>query len=1019
MLDRLIEFSLRQRILVLLLVVLIIALGWRAWNNTPIDAFPDISTTQVKVIIKAPGMTPEEVEARITNPVEVEMLGLPKLTIMRSTTKYALTDITLDFNDSTDIYWARNQVNERLSNLWSELPEGISGGVAPLTTPLGEMFMFTIEGGDLTLMQRRELLDWVIRPALRSVSGVADVNALGGHVRSYTITPRTERMQALGIGIDELLQAIRSNNRNDGAGRLHAGEETLLVRTLGSVTDLQDLGNIVVRADTRQPVRVNDIATLSFAGLTRYGGVTRDGRAEAVEGLVLGLRGANARAVVAGVKQKLAEISDSLPEAVSVRVFYDRSRLVDTAVATVSDALLQAIALVIVLLLVFLADWRSTLVVATVLPLAALMTFIGMQWTGLSANLMSLGGLAIAIGLLVDGAIVVVENIAARLREQGSAQLPRLHVIYRASSEVAVPVTAGVAIIVIVFLPLLSLQGLEGKLFAPVAQTLIYALVSAWILAMMLMPVLSSLLLRRKQNHSETAMMQWLAQRYRTVLQRSMQSHRQLLLAAAVMMLLTVLLFVLIGKTFMPTMDEGDIIVQLEKVPTITLEQSLKLDMRVQRALLQAVDEIEGIVARAGSDEIGLDPMGLNETDSFLVLKPRREWQAASKAELINKIRAVLDGFPGIGHTFTQPIQMRVDEMLTGVRGDLAIKIFGPDQDTLNRLAEQAVQALQDIPGAAEVYTPANDGAQYLQFNVDRLAAGRMGVSADEISALLKSQLEGLQAGIVYEGNKRIPVQIRSGDDVRGSALALKNIQVTGHAGQWLSLNQLVSSTQVEGPVSIIREHGTRRSVIIANVSERDLVGFVDEARARLDDVLQLPAGYFIEYGGEFENQQRAAQRLLLVVPVALGLVFLILFTVFRSVSQAVLIISNVPLALFGGILALYVSGHFLSVPASVGFVALMGIAVMNGIVLVSHFNELRALGMPLERLVIEGAQRRLKPVLMTASITAFGLLPLMLASGPGSEIQKPLAIVVIGGVVSSTLLTLLILPVMFARHQR
>ena len=521
------------------------------------------------------------------------------------------------------------------------------------------------------------------------------------------------------------------------------------------------------------------------------------------------------------------------------------------------------------------------------------------------------------------------------------------------------------------------------------AQTLIYALISALLLALMLMPVLASLLLRADQNKSETSMMQWLGRHYQALLKRSMYAHRTMLLAAAAMLVLTMVLFVLVGKTFMPTMDEGDIIVQLEKVPTITLEQSLQLDMRVQDALLQSVDEIEGIVARAGSDEIGLDPMGLNETDSFLVLKPRQQWQVANKSQLLDKIRAVLDEFPGIGYTFTQPIQMRVDEMLTGVRGDLAIKIFGSEQAVLNQLADQALDTLQGIEGATELYSPANEGAQYLQFEVDRLAAGRLGMSANDISDVLKSQLEGLRAGIVYEGNKRIPLQIRAGEAVRNSDLAVKNTQITDASGQWISLNRLVSIERTEGPVSIIREHGTRRSVIIANVSGRDLVGFVEESKARLDDALQLPPGYFIEYGGQFENQQRATQRLLLVVPVALGLVFLILFTVFRSIKQAMLIMSSVPLALFGGILALFISGEFLSVPASVGFIALMGIAVMNGVVLVSHFNELLAQGLAIGEVVIEGAKRRLRPVLMTASITAFGLLPLLLASGPGSETQS------------------------------
>jgi len=1016
MLDRLIQFSLTQRLLIVLGVLLLLGAGWRAFQETPIDAFPDVSTTQVKIIVKAPGMTPEEVETRITAPIEVEMLGIPRQSMLRSIAKYALTDITVDFEEGTDIYWARQQVSERLNAIWGDLPGDISGGIAPMTTPLGEMFMFTIEGGDLDIMQRREILDWVIRPALRTVAGVADVNALGGEVRTFEVVPDNARLTARGISLDQLRAALANNNRNDGAGRLNEGEETLLVRTEGSIRTLEDVAAIVVRPDPVEPVRIDDIAQVRLGALTRYGAVTHDGRGEIVEGLVLGLRGANAREVVQGVRAKLEELGASLPSGVSVRVFYDRGTLVERAIGTVSRALIEAIVLVLVLLLLFLGDLRAALTVALILPLAALMTFILMNTFGLSANLMSLGGLAIAIGMLVDAAVVVVENVVTTLAHHGEdGKLPRLHLIYRAVREVAVPVTSGILIIVIVFLPLLTLEGLEGKLFGPVALTIVFALSGSLLLSLTAIPVLSSYLLG-KVSHAEPWLVRLLAGLYLPALRWSLRHGRGVVLGALALLAGAAVLYTQVGKTFMPTMDEGDLIVQLEKLPSINLDKSLELDQRVQRAILEAVPEVTGIVARTGSDELGLDPMGLNQTDSFLVLKPREQWRMPGKDELIAEIRKVLDRFPGIDYAFTQPIEMRVSEMLTGVRGDLAIKIFGSDQDTLNRTAEQIVSVIQQIPGAEDVFTPRNEGAQYLQLKVDRLAAGRLGLDVATLEDSLRTQVEGIEVGTVYEGARRTPLIVRGPRELRDSAAVFGALQLTTADVQSVPLASLVDLQRSEGPVAIQRERGNRMAVVVANVAGRDLVGFVEEARRRVTEQVQPPTGYYYEWGGEFENQQRAARRLSIVVPVAVALIFLLLFSTFRSVRQATLVLTNVPFAMIGGIVALLATGEYLSVPASVGFIALLGIAVLNGVVMLTYFNQLRAIGMPLEQVVVEGARRRLRPVLMTASIAAFGLVPLLFASGPGSEIQRPLAIVVIGGLISSTTLTLFLLPILYRR---
>jgi len=1015
MLAALIRFSLSQRLLVFLGVLLLIGGGGLALLRTPIDAYPDISTTQVKMVVKAAGLTPEEMETRVSAPIEVEMLGIPHQVMLRSTTKYALADITIDFEEGTDIYWARQQVSERLNGVWDRLPTNVTGGMAPMTTPLGEMLMFTVEGDGISLAERRSVLDWVIRPALRTVPGVADVNALGGEVRTFEVIPDPARLAAHGISLARLRETLTVNNRNDGAGRLSDGEEAWLVRSEGSVRNLADLAAIVVQPDPVEPVRLADVAEVREGALTRYGGVSHNGQGETVEGLVLGLRGANAREVVGGVRQKLDALAPSLPAGMRVDIFYDRGDLVNRAVQTVSRALLEAVVLVLVLLVLFLGDLRAALTVALVLPLSALATFVCMRFFGLSANLMSLGGLAIAIGMLVDAAVVMVENVVTHLAHQrAGSPLPRLHVIYRSAREVAAPMTSGILIIVIVFLPLLSLQGLEGKLFMPVAATIVFALTSSLLLSLTVIPVLASVLLGQV-SHTEPFLVRLLHRGYTPMLRWALSHVAVVVVTALALLVVAGGLYLRVGKTFMPTLDEGTVIVQLEKLPSITLEESLAVDQRVQQALM-GLPEVVGVVARTGADEIGLDPMGLNETDSFLQLKPPAEWRMASKDALLAALREKLDGFPGLNYVFNQPIEMRVSEMLTGVRGDLAVKIFGPDHATLTRLAHEMGAVLRQIPGAEDVYIPASDGALYFRLVPDRLALGRLGLSIEDLQDQLRSLVEGWPVGTVYEGDRRIPLVIRGGANLRDSPGDFLAQQVVLPDGQAVPLANLVRVERVQGPVAIKREQGVRNAVAIANVSGRDLVSFVEEAKARIAHDVPLPAGYYLAWGGEFENQQRAAQRLAIVVPLAVGLVFLLLFSTFGSVRQAVLVLTNIPFAMIGGVMALWGTGEYLSVPASVGFIALLGIAVLNGVVMVTYFNQLRAMGRSLEEVVMEGAQRRLRPVLMTASIAALGLVPLLFATGPGSEIQRPLAIVVIGGLVSSTLLTLLLLPILYRR---
>jgi heavy metal efflux system protein len=1016
MLERLVAFALSQRLFVALGGILLIGAGLVLLPGLPIDAFPDVSPIQVKLIMKAPGLTPEEVEQRITVPIELELLGLPNKKILRSTTKYALADITVDFEEGTDIYWARNQVSERLSNISRDLPQGVSGGLAPITSPLGEMFMFTIDSPDLSLAERRSLLDWVIRPALRTVPGVADVNALGGYVRAFEIVPLSDALAARGISYELFQRAIEANSRNDGAGRVNQGEDSALVRIEGSIHSIEDIRQIVVGTKEGIPIRVKDVARVQVGSLTRYGAVTADGQGETVEGLVLGLRGANARQLVSDVRERLDELKPSLPKNVSISVFYDRGHLVDRAVGTVIRALGEATVLVVVLLLLFLGNWRASLVIALSLPLAIVIALIVMRMVGMSANLMSLGGLAIAIGMLIDALVVVVENIVGNLgKEQSGNSAPLVHIIFRSVSEVLQPVASGVLIIMIVFVPLLTLQGLEGKLFIPVALAIIFALAGSLLLALTVIPVATSFVLKAGSHH-EPWLIRAASRVYAPALDWTLRNERKVIIAAVIGLVASGYAYTNLGKTFLPTMDEGDTIVSVEALPSINLDEMIAINSRLQSAILAKVPDVAGIVARTGSDELGLDPMGPNQTDTFLILKPPDKRRTANKSDLIEELRSVLADFPGLSLSFTQPIDMRVQEMISGVRGDVAVKIFGPDIPKLNEIAAKLVAILSSINGAEDVYTTLNEGAQYYTVAVNRMEAGRLGLTVDTIANSLRTQIEGRTIGTVLEEGRRTPILLRGSETTREAPTLLASLPLTLASGQHVALSQVARIHRVDGPVKIDREDGNRMSVVRANVRGRDMVGFVEEARKQVAAELPLPRAYRLTWGGQFENQQRAAARLSVVVPVAIGLIFVLLFTTFGSIRQALLVLVNIPFALIGGVFALVLTGEYLSVPASVGFIALLGIAVLNGVVLVSYFNQLRAHGVPEGRIVVDGAKRRLRPILMTASITALGLIPLLFATGPGSEIQRPLAIVVIGGLLSSTALTLILLPILYRR---
>lgn len=1011
MIAALIRFSLVQRLMLLLLAVALTASGLWAFRTLPIDAFPDISAPQVQVIVKAPGLSPTEVESRITYLIETEMQGLPRQTVLRSTTKYALSIIIIDFEDGTDIYWARQQVAERLNQVWAELPAGVEGGLGPITTPLGEGYMYRVEGPGYDNKELRRIQDLVIRPRLRTVEGVADVNSLGGEVKVFEVVADPEALLAHGLNIDDLESALENNNRNTGGDRINRNNEVLLVRTVGQLQGLEDIQSITVASRNGIPLHVRDVAKVRINALTRYGAVTADGKGEVVTGLALLRKGANSRTTVAGVKREVEAIKTALPEGVSIVPFYDRTELVIQAVWTVEKALGEAVLLVLLVLIVMLGNLRAAFTVALILPLSVLFTFILMRVFGVSANLMSLGGLAIAIGILVDAAVVVVENIHTQLSHAPSG-VSRLHLVYRATLEVATPVISGVLIIIVVFLPLFSLSGLEGKMFSPLAITISFALMGSLILSLTVIPVLASFLMRGGAEQDGRAL-QMLKHAYLPVMHWALAKRNTAVGGALILLIIAAGVFPLIGKEFMPVMDEGTTVIIIEKLPSISLERSLELDGPFQNAMME-LPEVIGVVSRTGADELRMDPMGLYQTDNFLITKPREQW-TVSQAEFQEKLREKLDRFVGIDYAFTQPIDMRVSEMLTGVRAAMAIKLYGDDLKILEEKSKQIETLVNKVSGAIDVFRAPLSGQIYLQIQIRPQAIARFGINSEDINRLVEIAVGGRVVTEVIEGNQRIGVLLRYPEQARLSPAAIGALRVATPTGEKIPLSSLADLNEVDGPVGITRQSAKRQVVVQANVDDRDVVSFVDEVRATLEREVKLPPGYYITYGGQFENQQRAAARLALVVPIAIALIFVMLFTTFHSLSQAGLIILNIPFAMIGGVISLYLSGLYLSVPASVGFITLFGVAVLNGVVMVSYFNQLREAGRSVLQAVHEGAERRLRPVLMTALIASLGLMPLLFATGPGSELQRPLAVVVIGGLFTSTLLTLVLLPTLYA----
>jgi cobalt-zinc-cadmium resistance protein CzcA len=1019
MLKSLIRAALSQRLLVLVVAIVLLGFGGRAAMRLSVDAFPDVTNVQVQVATEVPGRSPEEVERFVTMPLEVAMTGLPGLTEMRALNRAGLSLVTLVFTDKTDVYFARQLVMERLLEVTPRMPEGVVPVLGPVSTGLGEVYQYTLvhpddgdrQLSDSELMERRVIQDWVLRPMLRSIPGVAEINSMGGLERQFQVLVNPDRLRHYRLSLREVLESIERNNANSGGGLLRSSAEQYLIRGVGLIQTADDIGNIILKESGDVPVFVRDVAQVQIGAAVRQGAIVRNGETEAVAGIVMMLRGANAKEVVGRVKTKVDEINQKgmLPGGLQIEAFYDRTELVDSALWMVTKVLLEGIVFIIIILLLFLGDVRSSLVVVATIVITPLVTFMMMNHLGLSANLMSLGGLAIAIGLMVDGTVVVVENVFHKLGQAGSSREARLRTILEATSEIAKPTVYGMSIIILVFLPLMTLTGMEGKMFGPLALTIAIALAVSLVVSLFLSPVLCSYVLRGGSDH-DTKPIAFLKRHYLTVLHLALGAEKKTIAIAVVLLVGSLSLFPLLGKSFIPTMKEGNIVPQIIRVPSIALEESLKVEYEAMKIVSQ-VPGVKSVVAKLGRGESLADPAGPNESDPIVAID--RE-SGRTQTEIEEDIRKALAVLPGVQVIMNQPIAQRVDEMVTGVRSQLAIKVFGDDLAELKRISEEVARITSTVPGAIDLRVERLSGQQTLTIEIDRQSIARYGINVSDVNDLIETAFGGNEVGQLYEGQRRFAIVVRYPSEYRNSIQAIRNTTLKTSDGTLVPLSAVASIELLDSPPTISREFGKRRVVVGANVSGRDLGGFVQEVQRRVDAELTLPDGYYLSWGGQFENMERAMATLTVIVPLTIAAIFFLLFMLFNSVRLASLIILVLPFASIGGVIALFVSGEYISVPASVGFIALWGIAVLNGVVLVSSIRKLREDGMAVAAAVREGCVQRFRPVLMTATVAMLALVPFLFATGPGSEVQRPLAVVVIGGLISSTLLTLVVLPALY-----
>ncbi|CAL60735.1 Cobalt-zinc-cadmium resistance protein CzcA (Cation efflux system protein CzcA) [Herminiimonas arsenicoxydans] len=1035
MFEKIIRFAIDQRWLIMLMTIGMAALGIYNYQKLPIDAVPDITNVQVQINSSAPGYSPLEAEQRITFPVETVMAGLPFLEQTRSISRYGLSQVTVIFKEGTDIYFARQMVNERIQEAKEKLPPGVSPSMGPISTGLGEIYMWTVEaktgalkpdGTPYTPTDLREIQDWIIKPQLRNVPGVTEINTIGGNAKEFQVAPYPDKLIAHGLSLGDLVAALERNNNNVGAGYIEKRGEQYLIRAPGQVTDITDIGNIVISTRQGVPLRIRDVADVVIGNELRTGAATENGK-EVVLGTVFMLIGENSRSVAAAVDKKMKEINLTLPKGIVADTVYDRTVLVDKAISTVKKNLMEGALLVIAVLFLFLGNIRAAIITAMVIPLAMLFTFTGMVGNKVSANLMSLG--ALDFGIIIDGAVVIVENCIRRLSHaqalagRALTRTERFHEVFAASKEARRPLIFGQLIIMVVYLPIFALSGVEGKMFHPMAFTVVIALVGAMILSLTFIPAAVALLIGDKVSEKENRLMVWSKRRYEPILDWVMLSKPLVLTIVGVVIVLSGLLMTRMGSEFIPSLNEGDIALHAMRIPGTSLTQAIEMQKELERNI-KDFPEVSRVFAKLGTAEIATDPMPPNVADTFVILKPQSEWPEPkrSKDELVIAMQEAVSKVPGNNYEFTQPIQMRFNELISGVRSDVAVKVFGDDMDAMNVTADQISDVLSSVPGAADVKVEQTTGLPMLTVKIDREKVARLGVNVGDVQEALSIAVGGREAGMLFEGDKRFDILVRLPDSVRNDIESIKKIPIrlpvlegtqAGTLG-YTQLGDVATFTLAPGPNQISRENGKRLVIVTANVRGRDIGSFVNEAQQRVQGIVKVPTGYWITWGGTFEQLQSATDRLKIVVPLSLLLVFLLLFAMFGNVKDGLLVFTGVPFALTGGIAALWLRDIPLSISAGVGFIALSGVAVLNGLVMISFIRSLREEGRSLDEAIHEGALTRLRPVLMTALVASLGFVPMALAMGTGAEVQRPLATVVIGGILSSTLLTLLVLPLLY-----
>lgn len=1020
MINGLIHFAVSQRLLVLLMVAIMVGAGVYSLIHLPIDAVPDVTNVQVQVLTAAPSLAPLEIERQITFPIEVAMSGLPDIEEIRSVSKFGLSAVTVVFHDSVDTYFARQLVLERLSQAREQIPENIGAPeMGPISTGLGEIYQYELKaasgnGYDATAL--RTIQDWSVRRQLLGVPGVTEVNSFGGYEKQYQVRLDPAKLQSYGLSLRDVLEAVTANNANVGGAYIEHGSEQYLLRGIGLVASPDDIANIIVKTGKEGvPVYVRDVGEIVTGATVRQGAVTAEGDGEIVAGIAMMLKGENTRTVVDRVKERVEQVKKTLPQGVQLIPFYDRTELVNRTIKTVAKNLIEGALLVILVLILLLGNWRGSLLVATIIPLSMLFAAILMRIFHVSGNLMSLG--ALDFGLIVDGAVVMVENAVRRRAEaqhSGSHDRPE-RTILDACTEVGRPVVFAVAIIMIVYLPILSLTGIEGKMFKPMALTVVFALLGSLILSLTYVPAALTFILRGEVSEKESLLIRFAKRWYHPALTYIIDHRKRAITIAVLLVIISAGIFPFLGSEFIPRLDEGSLAVQVQQLPSVSLTQSIKTTTDVEK-VLKRFPEVTKVVSKTGRAEVATDPMSVDFSDLYIELKPPSEWTTThSKPELVEKMsKALEDGVPNASFSFSQPIELRVSELISGVRSDIAIKLFGDDLDTLKKSADQISRVVGRVPGAEDVKVEATTGLPQLQIKPDRAAIARYGINVQDVNEIVESIVAGKDAGLVYEGEQRFSVVVRLNDETSRDVDAIRNLLVPAPNGARVPLAQLAAIELVEGPAQISREDTRRRIGVELNVRGRDIGSFVQEAQTRIEQQVKLPPGYYLTWGGTFENLERASARLLIVVPLALFLIFVLLFTTFGSIRQALLIYTGIPFAVVGGIFALAMRGMPFSISAGVGFIALFGVAVLNGVVMVSYINKLREEGKSVADAVREGAETRLRPVLMTALVASLGFIPMAIATSAGAEVQRPLATVVIGGLITSTLLTLLILPTLY-----